>query len=416
MGRVSRWTSEAGLALIRIALAVVGVCCALSAQEMMPAADGIAHPLYTDMAVLEAQETRKEIPCDVEPVKPSLGFDLKFHAGYLVTVPLKELSGNGNQLTMVFRIVPAAKSDDPVYMWQHIPVPEIEADARGEAFLDGSYDIGEGKYHVSWLMRDRTERVCSSNWDVDASLSAREKGIPLEIASGDVQAADRELFKSEPAPERGGGDAPLYIKVLVNFAPPDSSSAAMQPADRESMIAILRNIARDSRITRFSLVAFDIREERVVFRQKGDDQIDFPALGEAFESLVFGTVRLHQLVAKHSASEFLGGLLLEELGNTRDQPDAVVIAGPRLTDDDPVPQEYLKQLGELRFPVFYLNYVPNPSDTPWRDSIEGAVRYLKGVDYTISKPRDMYSAWGEIMGRVVKSKVGKVATGGASSQ
>src|SRR5205814_10219244 len=58
--------------------------------------------LFTqDAAILEAQETRKDIPCTVTPVKPMLGFDLKFHAGYDVSVPLKELAGSDNQLTMV---------------------------------------------------------------------------------------------------------------------------------------------------------------------------------------------------------------------------------------------------------------------------------------------------------------------------
>src|SRR5207253_1096004 len=51
----------------------------------------------SDAAILEAGETRKDIPCTVTPIKqPILGFDLKFHAGYEVSVPLKELAGSDN--------------------------------------------------------------------------------------------------------------------------------------------------------------------------------------------------------------------------------------------------------------------------------------------------------------------------------
>ena len=50
-----------------------------------------ANIFNTDLAVLESGEQRKDLPCTVTPSKPTLGFDLKFHAGYQVTVPLKEL-------------------------------------------------------------------------------------------------------------------------------------------------------------------------------------------------------------------------------------------------------------------------------------------------------------------------------------
>ena len=48
----------------------------------------------TDAAVLESQDVRKDLPCTVTPVKATVGFDLKFHAGYDVYVPLRELAGS----------------------------------------------------------------------------------------------------------------------------------------------------------------------------------------------------------------------------------------------------------------------------------------------------------------------------------
>ncbi len=56
---------------------------ALSAQVPMPASGpgGMVRLFGTDAAILESQETRKDLPCTVVPAKASLGFDLKFHAG-----------------------------------------------------------------------------------------------------------------------------------------------------------------------------------------------------------------------------------------------------------------------------------------------------------------------------------------------
>ena len=68
---------------------------ALLAQTMIQGSGPAAtvRILNTDAAVLESQEVRKDLPCTVTPMKSALGFDLRFHAGYEVNVPLKELAG-----------------------------------------------------------------------------------------------------------------------------------------------------------------------------------------------------------------------------------------------------------------------------------------------------------------------------------
>src|SRR6266576_2787021 len=71
----------------------------------------------------------------------------------------------------------------------------MDADAGGNAQLYGTFDVGEGKYHVDWLMRDRSERICSFNWDAEAQLPARDKQIALDIGPSVVQPAETEPFK-----------------------------------------------------------------------------------------------------------------------------------------------------------------------------------------------------------------------------
>jgi hypothetical protein len=383
----------------------------------MPASGpgGSVRLFTSDAAVLEAREVRKDIPCTVTPVKAVLGFDLKFHAGYEVAVPLRELAGGDNQLTMVFRVTPDQKPDEATYFSQHWGVPAIDADAGGSATLSGVFDVGEGKYHVDWLMRDRGERVCSFNWDTDASLAPRDRQIALDIAAGTVQAAETELFRQEPAVAREPREDSLNVKVMVNFAPQDSLSATLQPVDTHALLSILRSIAREPRITKFSIVAFNMQEQRVLYRQDMASQIDFPGLGEAVHSLNLGTVNLKRLSQKHGDAEFLAGFIEQEIRDGKEEPDAVIIAGPKVAVDGGMPQESLKQL-DLKFPVFYMNYNLNPQTNPWRDAIGVAVKTMKGAEYTISRPRDVFFAWSEIMGRIVKSKTGRVSTASASAR
>jgi len=362
----------------------------------------------SDAAVLEAQETRKDIPCTVTPVKPVLGFDLKFHAGYDVIVPLRELAGGDNQLTMVFRVTPENTKDGAAtYFSQHFNVPTIDADAGGSASLAGTFDVGEGKYHVDWLMRDRAERVCSYSWDSEASLPSKDKQIALDIAPHKVLAADTEPFKQEPPVQRAPQEEPLNVKVIVNFAPQDSMSATLQPIDTNALISILRSIAREPRIAKFSLVAFNMQEQRVIYRQDGASQIDFPAMGEALHSLNLGTVDLKRLGQKHGEADFLTNFISQEVKEPKETPDAVIIAGPKVITDGGIQQDALRQMGEPKFPVFYMNYNLNPQANPWRDAIGTAVKALKGAEFTISRPRDLFYAWSEIIGRIVKYKVGK---------
>src|SRR5207237_9585565 len=89
----------------------------------------------TDSAVLESQEVRKDLPCTVTPMKPALGFDLRFHSGYEVSIPLKDLAGSEDLLTMIFRVTPDNHKDEPVYFSQRLSVPAIEEHATGNAYL-----------------------------------------------------------------------------------------------------------------------------------------------------------------------------------------------------------------------------------------------------------------------------------------
>jgi hypothetical protein len=369
----------------------------------------MARLLTPDAAILESQEARKDLPCSVTPVKPALGFDLKFHSGYEVNVPLKELAGEGNQLAMVFRVIPENHPDDAVYLSQRISVPSIDEGSKGDAYLRGGFDVGEGKYHVDWLMRDRSERFCSAGWNIESTLPSKDKGMQLGIAANQVEPVDNEPFKPEQPVERKQRETPLDIKVMVNFAPQNSLSATLPTLDINALVSILRNIARDSRIGRFSIVAFNMQEQRVIYRQDSASQVDFPALGEALNSLNLGTVDVKKLEQKHADTDFLASLMKREMTSDKEQPDAVIIAGPKVGLDKALPQETLKDIGEPTFPVFYMNYNLNPQANPWRDAIGLAVKALKGAEYTISRPRDLFFAWSEIMGRIVKRKLGKTA-------
>jgi hypothetical protein len=376
-------------------------------QMLMTGSGGMVRLFGTDQAVFEMQEPRKDLPCTVTPSKTAqVGFDLKFHGGYEVSVPLKELAGSENLLTILFRVSPVESPGNYTYFVQRVRVPQIEDEAKGEASLYGAFDLGEGKYKVDWLMRDRAERVCSDYWEVEAQLKDRDNQIEMAMQSGEVRPADTEFFRSEPPVERANDK--LAVKILLNYAPQNPRSSTMRPVDTSALVSILRNIARDPRVTKFSLVAFSMQEEKIVYRQQNADKIDFPALGEALDKIELGKVDLARLADKKSDIRFLTNLMQSELGRS-DDADAVIFAGPKVMLDNNIESEQLRELGTLEFPVFYMNYNLYPHAVPWRDTIGNAVKYLKGVEYTISRPRDLWFATTEVVNRIVKSRSSRIS-------
>ena len=376
---------------------------ALLGQIMLTGSSGgPVRIIPTDSAVLEMQEVRKDLPCTVTPAKAPLGFDLRFHSGYDVTLPLKELAGSENLLTILFRVTSDQRKDDPVYFIQRIRVPEIEENASGEVQMGGAFDLGVGKYHVDWLMRDRAERVCSFYWDLEATLPAKDASITVAIPPTEIKLANEERFLEEPPVERAD-DAPLNVKVLLNYAPQNSNSAIMRASDTTALVSILRSIFRDPRIAKFSLVAFNLHERKILFKQENADRIDFPKLGEAVSKVKLATTDLSRLGNKKGDIEFLSGLVQSELA-ANDRPDAIIFAGPKAMVDAKIEPEILKDLGSLSFPVFYLNYNLFPQVNPWRDAISHAVKHFKGQEYTISRPRDLWFATTTMVQNIVKLK------------
>jgi hypothetical protein len=75
----------------------------------------------------------------------------------------------------------------------------------------------------------------------------------------------------------------------------------------------------------------------------------------------------------------------------------------------------LKEAGGVDFPVFYMNYNLNPQAVPWKDAISHTVKFFRGTEYTISRPRDLWFAVSEMVSRIVKSRNAK-QTASISSQ
>src|SRR6185312_14279961 len=134
-----------------------------------------------------------------------------------------------------------------------------------------------------------------SNWDISATVNGKDQDMKMTIAPNDVEASNPEFFSPEPPVERRPDGDPLKVKILINYAPQDGNSAAMAPVDASALISILRTIAREPRIMKFSIVAFNLNDQRVVYRADDLDEINFPELGKQLQSVKLGMVDYRHL-------------------------------------------------------------------------------------------------------------------------
>ena len=375
-----------------------------------------------DMAVLASRKHRADFSCQVTSDKPGLGFDLRFHSHYHVAVPLKVLADGGGWLQVLMRVTPAANREEPVYLVHRVSIPDAPPGAKGDGVLSGGFDLGLGRYQVDWMMRDGRGRVCSSHWALEAKLRGSQQDLPLTLDPNMVAERAEGPFGEEPPVEKAAAE-PLHVKVLLNFSPAKAQQSILRPTDRAVLLSILRGITMEPGVRHLSLVAFNLREQRIIY-QEDDDKIDFAALDQAAQSPTAGTISYRRLKDPRSETHFVTKLLTDQLGARTSSPDAIIIVGPKVTLEKKVPLDPLKERGAAACPIFYLNYNPNPLEEPWRDTIGSALKAYKGaVAYDIVMPRDLGVAMRDMLSRMGKRPTSEAAisslleaTDGAASQ
>jgi hypothetical protein len=91
--------------------AVISLVCCLGsagvhAQDVVPPIEA-SRPILIqeDLAVLEDRHPHNDFQCTAVVAPPTLGFDLKLHTEYQLSIPMHELAGSQPaSLTVVFRI------------------------------------------------------------------------------------------------------------------------------------------------------------------------------------------------------------------------------------------------------------------------------------------------------------------------
>jgi hypothetical protein len=341
-----------------------------------------------------------ELRCKLRTARPQLDYELRFSSAYLVAIPLQRLRGGGNRLTATVVIHPLSPENaEPVRLRDVAQIRTIPPRTKGDLELGGYLAMGEGEYQVDWELRDEAGRSCRVSWNLKARRSGRYRDVDLTLRPGEIQSATSRLFRPDGT-SRPPANHNFRVKLLVNLDMRTRRSSRVQLWRYVPMISSLRVMSRHADLAEFSVVAFSVKDQKILHRQAPSSRIDFPGLGDSIESLSPGTVDFETL-RRGSDLDFLDNLFRDELGDGEDF-DAVIFMGSDDRYGKRISRETIENLKEKRISVFYLRSMFDL----WRGAIGNSVRSLGGKEFPTREPADLALAVDEIVMRLQQRKAG----------
>lgn len=376
----------------RAAVALLLPCATLYAQVMVS-----ERRLGAALTALEETSPPKTLHCSVAPIHPQLNYSFRFQAGYVVTIPMNQFEGPGHRWRMVTRITPEEGERRPVYLASGYALPVIPPN-KVEVQVGGGYLLGEGGYEVRHLLFDETGRACRRDWHVEVRRGRGESKVRVAMPPGSV--LDFSLRGSRARSTVTPDDArPIRLTILLHAAPMFPRRTRLRTSDILTLLASVTSVVERVPATSVRLVAFNLDQQRVLFRKDGFGLADLPAVAEAMTRIELGLVDAKVLENRRGHVETIAGLVHSEL-TAEPASDAVVFLGPMSRYSDKPPAEAIERAADqphfLFFrlaPVFHARGGPVVLMEPaLADSIQYAVSRLGGKSLAIHTPGDLAKA------------------------
>jgi hypothetical protein len=339
--------------------------------------------------------------CSVSPIHPQLNYGFRFQAGYVVTIPMNQFEGAGHRWRMITRITPDA-DHRPVYLMSGFALPAVPL-PKMEVEVGGGYLLGEGVYQVRHVLVDETGRTCRRDWRVDVHRGRGEAKVRVSMPPGSV--LDVSLRGSRVPLTTVQDDArPMRLTILLHAAPSFPRRTRLRPTDILTLLASVSSVVERVPTTSVRLVAFNLDQQRELYRKDGFGLADLPAVADSLTRMELGLVDAKVLQNRRGHVETIAGLVNAEL--TDGSPaDAVVFLGPLSRFGDKVPAEVMERPSD-RPQFFFFQLAPIfrggrggrgnapmiVADSSLPDSIRHAVTRLGGKTLTIHTPGELAKA------------------------
>jgi hypothetical protein len=281
-------------------------------------------------AAIDGGVDGKKLDCQIERVKPFLDFAFRFEGGFVVRCPVRLFEGKAVQMVAYARIRPA--EGETVVLGEEYTTPGIPADMRARTNLrklddhfelSGGFALGEGDYTIDLLVADSTERFLQTHWKLKTVRGRGEEQVPLTMPA---HTAGQLSSRPWDGKLTGKGQG-LRVTVLLDAAPRDPNSIRLRVWDRTFLLDSVSSLLRQIPCESVRLVAFNLEQQREIFREEQFDRTGFRRLGRALRDLELGTIEYAVLKRQWGSAELLANLTNREV-QAEAPSDVVIFLGP----------------------------------------------------------------------------------------
>jgi hypothetical protein len=332
------------------------------------------------------------LKCFIEQFRPTLDFALRFQAGYMVRCQLRVFEGRKVTVLTYLRVTPVGKT--PVYLsaTYNLPglTPEILAtteikNLKQEIGMSGAFSLGEGDYFVEVLVTDDRNRSCYKHWKMRVAADHSRRRVHLAVEPFTVQSFDRSSWDIHPV-EKGAG---IRLTVLLDAAPINPYQSRLRAWDRAFLLESVYSLLRQMPYKSVRLVAFNLDQQREIYRRDAFDGAAFLPLSHALREMETATVSVQALKSRNSPL-FLSTLANQELAAT-DPSDAIIFLGPNTRIDTDIGADWMPAKKPGSPPFFYFQYFPWPENT-FPDSLQHLMKAVDGKTFQIHSPAELDQA------------------------
>ncbi len=349
--------------------------------------------------IMDGRITSDSLRCEVQTFKPFLDFALRFEAGYVVRCPLSQFEGRNAAVASYLRVQP--EGGQPVFLGESFYMPEMPDAMRAnfvwkhlheQAEFSGVFAAGTGEYAVELVVIDDRQRIFSKGWHVKMALTRNERKAEVAMKPDTAESAAIPPWHKEGSKSEG-----RQLTVFLDAAPIFPNAQRLRAWDRAFLMSSLASLLRGVNPSKVRVVAFNLDQQREIFREESFGREQFGKLGEALRRLELGSVSYKTLQASYGWADLLRGMVRQESQGT--QPaDAVVFLGPNLRNLNKIPKELLS-CESLNSKLYYLEFFPI-TGAEFPDTIHQLTSTCHGSVYKMHSPADLAEAINKLQARL----------------
>ena len=349
----------------------------------------IVDPVKLRFILPEFEKDDVSLHCEVQPLKPALNYGFRFHAGYVVTVPMNQFLGPNHGWSMLTRITPVEGDRTPVYLVSSMTLPPVPK-TKNELHIGGGYLLGEGAYDVRFMLLDDTGRTCRKNWHVDVHRNHAEQKVQVNMPPETVW--ELSLRGARRLPAATDDAAPVRLTIFLHTAPLFPRRTRMRPNDMMTLMSTVSSLLERVPARNVRLVLFNLDQQKELYRKEDFMLQDMAQVSQAMSGIELESVDFQTLQNRRGHVDLIADLVNREIG-AEPPSDVVLFLGPGARQFDRVPQSILEKPTGRGPQFYYFQIAPivrqaaQPADT-----IKNAIARLGGKTILIHSPGEFAKA------------------------